>query len=100
MNEKLKSILKVLVFIFIIVLIIYICLQEDKEVGPIPVSYSKLSNKEKVELLEEEQENYIEKINELENKLEELQKKYEEAEDLIYILREQLISYGIEPDEL
>lgn len=100
MNEKLKNILKVLVFIFIVVFIIYIYLQEDEEVGPILVSYSELSNKEKVELLEEEQEKYIEKINELENKLQELQKKYEEAEDLIYILREQLISYGIEPNEL
>ena len=99
MNKKIKNIFKLLIFVFIAFLIIYTYIIPEKhEAGPIP--YSELSYKEKNEILEEEQEKYIEKIGELEAQLEELQKEYEEAKDLIWLLQEQLISYGIEPDEL
>lgn len=97
-NDKLKSILKILVIVFIIVLIIYICISNQEETNTIP--YSKWSDREKIEYLEEENEKYLDEIASLESQLEELHREYVDAEDLISILREQLESYGIEPDEL
>lgn len=97
-HDKLKSILQVLVVVFIIGLIIYIYISDGKEKKTIP--YSKWAEREKIEYLEEENEKCQDEIRHLESQLEELQREYEEAEDSISILREQLESYGVEPDEL
>ena len=97
-NDKLKSILQILIVVFIIGLIIYIYISDENERKAIP--YSKWTEREKLEYLEEENEKYQDEIGHLESQLEELQREYEEAEDLISILREQIESYGLEPDEL
>ncbi len=97
-RDKLKGILKILVVVFIIGLIIYVYVSNENKRKVIP--YSKWTEREKVEYLEEENEKYQDKISHLESQLEELQQKCENSKDLISALKEQLESYGIEPYEL
>lgn len=96
-SEKIKSAIRILAIILVIVLIIYILNLNQEKTN---IIYSRLSDISEIEELKKENENYQDEIGHLESQLEELQKDYEEAEDLIHILREQLEDYGIEPYEL
>ena len=53
-----------------------------------------------VEQLKEENSNMEEEKNDLQSQLDDLQNEYENSKELNDILREQLESYGIEPNEL
>jgi len=91
-----------LIIIIIIVLISLYIYEKNTlpEKYNTPVPYSKLSDSEKLEILEEENQKLQEDLNDVNSKLDKLTSEYNEATDLINLLRDQLEENGIEPYEL
>lgn len=101
-KERIKDIIKSIFIIGGIALFIYFGFFSKEQSGAVP-EYE-LTEKEKLEIkideLERKNEEYEEKIGHLQSRIEELEGEYKNSEELIDILREQLESYGIEPDDL
>lgn len=93
---------KIIIFVLVICLIVFGYFLEENKNNII--TNPKLSKQEELEIeieeLKEENFELQETKEDLSGQLEELQRDYNNAEDLIDILRDQLESYGIEPYEL
>jgi FtsZ-binding cell division protein ZapB len=91
-----KSIGKIIVFVIIVLLIIYIYNFEEKN-----PRYSKSELLEmEIEELKEDNTKLEDERNSLNSELDNLRHDYEYSQELIQLLREQIESYGIEPYEL
>lgn len=94
-----KYILKILIVVFIILIITYFYISEQRQ--PNIISPSKLTKQEQLELkveeLKEENDRLKDELCHTSSQLDELESDYSDAEDLIKILQEQLEDYGIEP---
>jgi len=93
---------KIITFILVVCLIIFGYFLEENKSNV--TTNPRLSKQEELELeieeLKEENFELQETKEDLSGQLEELQRDYNNAEDLIDILRDQLETYGIEPYEL
>jgi len=93
---------KIITFILVVSLIIFGYFLEENKSNV--TTNPRLSKQEELELeieeLKEENFELQETKEDLSGQLEELQRDYNNAEDLIDILRDQLETYGIEPYEL
>lgn len=93
---------KIITFILVVCLIVFGYFLEENKSNV--TTNPRLSKQEELELeieeLKEENFELQETKEDLSGQLEELQRNYNNAEDLIDILRDQLESYGIEPYEL
>lgn len=93
---------KIITFILVVCLLVFGYFLEENKSNV--TTNPRLSKQEELELeieeLKEENFELQETKEDLSGQLEELQRDYNNAEDLIDILRDQLESYGIEPYEL
>ncbi len=97
-DENFATIIKAILVIFIIVMVFiyYINKSSDDYVEITPQD----KIQQEIEKLKEENDFLKENLSHKEAQLEDLEREHEHDEELIDILQKQLLSYGIEPDEL
>lgn len=101
-KEKVKDIIIAVLIIGGIILFVYYCLSSKDNIeatsGYEPTKEDELYSQ--IQDLKNQNEDYEDEISHLQSRIEELEGEYKNSEELIDILREQLESYGIEPDDL
>ena len=89
------------IYPFIVILVIVLIIAIYYKTRTPEASWGLVSSKdEEIELLKEEISNLEDELSDVSSKCDELERKNKDNEDLIEILQDQLLSHGIEPDEL